>query len=116
MIQQSVCKWCYPKMTVAELAEASAKMGIVGMDLLSPNDWAAAARFGLRTVMSNGPTTIPEGMNRKDNHATLEPAFRTIIDLAAKEKVPSVICFSGNRRGMSDEEGWETCRLLLDKI
>jgi hydroxypyruvate isomerase len=30
--------------------------------------------------------------------------------------VPNVICFSGNRRGMGDEEAWDNCALLLDKV
>jgi hydroxypyruvate isomerase len=115
-IQQSACKWCYPKMSVEELARESAKFGIVAMDLIGPADWPAAMKYGIRPVMSNGPTTIPEGMNRRESHVALEPAFRLIIDQAAKEKIPSVICFSGNRRGMSDEEGWENCRTLLDKL
>jgi len=115
-IQQSVCKWCYPKMSVEELAQASAKLGIVGMDLISPEEWPAAMKYGIRPVMSNGPTTIGEGMNRRETHAALEPAFRKIIDQAAAEKIPSVICFSGNRRGISDEEGLENCRLLLAKV
>ncbi len=115
-IQQSACKWCYPKMSVEELARESAKLGMVGMDLIGPEEWPAAMKFGIRPVMSNGPTTIGEGMNRRETHATLEPAFRKIIDQAAAAKIPSVICFSGSRRGMSDEEGWENCRLLLDKV
>jgi hydroxypyruvate isomerase len=115
-VQQSACKWCYPKMSVEELARESAKLGVVGMDLIGPDDWPAPMKYGIRPVMSNGPTTITEGMNRRETHAALEPAFRKIIDQAAAAKIPSVICFSGNRRGMSDEEGWENCRLLLDKV
>src|SRR5258706_8175783 len=115
-IPQSVCKWCYPKMTVEELARESAKKGIVAMDLIGPEEWPAAMKYGLTPVMSNGPTTIGEGINRRETHEKLEPEFRKYIDLAAKAKVPSVICFSGNRRGMSNEEGWENCRILLDKV
>src|SRR5258708_40072656 len=106
-------------MSVEELARESAKLGIVAMDLIGPEEWPAAVKYGIRPVMSNGPTTIGTGMNRRDTHAALEPAFRKIIDEAAAEKIPSVICLSGNRRGMSlarsDEESRENCRILLVK-
>ncbi len=38
------------------------------------------------------------------------------IDFAAEHKIPNVICFSGNRKGMSDEEGLENCAVGLKKI
>jgi hydroxypyruvate isomerase len=44
-------------------------------------------------------------LNREENHAAIEAAFRKNIPLAAKMGVPNVIAFSGNRNGMSDEEG-----------
>ena len=49
--------------------------------------------------------TIADGLNRRENHAAIEQAFRTGIPLAARSGVPNVIAFSGNRRGLSDEEG-----------
>ncbi len=52
-----------------------------------------------------GGGEIPKAMNRTENHAAIESAFRTNIPLAAKANVPNVITFSGNRAGMSDAEG-----------
>jgi hydroxypyruvate isomerase len=52
-----------------------------------------------------GGGTIPDALNRLENHAAIETAFRTNIPLAAKAGVPNVITFSGNRRGMADDEG-----------
>jgi hydroxypyruvate isomerase len=52
-----------------------------------------------------GGGTISDALNRPENHAPIEAAFRKNIPLAAKAGVPNVITFSGNRRGMSDEEG-----------
>jgi hydroxypyruvate isomerase len=52
-----------------------------------------------------GGGTIPKALNRVENHDAIEAAFRQNIPIAAKLKVPNVITFSGNRMGMSDEEG-----------
>ncbi len=115
-IKQSVCKWCYRNLSVEELAQASAGMGIVGMDLLQVAEWDMAFKHGIRPVMGYAGSTIPDGLNAKANHIKLEAEFHTNIDLAAKAGVPNLICFSGSRRGMSDEEGIENCRVFLDKV
>src|ERR1035437_8997965 len=52
-----------------------------------------------------GGGEIAEALNRPENHAAIEVAFRKNIPLAAKAGVPNVITFSGNRRGMTGEEG-----------
>ena len=43
--------------------------------------------------------------NRTENHDRLEKEMRANIEKAAAAKLPNVITFSGNRRGMGDEEG-----------
>jgi hydroxypyruvate isomerase len=44
------------------------------------------------------------------------PAFIERIRECADAGIPSVICFSGNRRGQSDEEGIEICAEGLKQI
>jgi len=114
-IKQSVCKWCYPKLSVEELAREAAKMGIVGMDLIRAPEWPDAFKHGVRPVMGYAGSTIVDGLNEKANHPKLEEEFRTNIDLAAKHGVPNLICFSGSRRGKSDEEGLDNCYTFLKK-
>jgi hydroxypyruvate isomerase len=46
-----------------------------------------------------------DALNRTERHVAIEEAFRKNIPIAAKAAVPSVITFSGTRRGMSDEDG-----------
>jgi hydroxypyruvate isomerase len=38
------------------------------------------------------------------------------LPAAKANNVPNLICFSGNRRNVSDEEAWENCALLLNKV
>jgi hydroxypyruvate isomerase len=60
--------------------------------------------------------TIPVGWNRKENHERLEKEMRDGIAKAAAAKLPNVITFSGNRRGMSDEEGKANCIEGLNRV
>ena len=46
--------------------------------------------------------TIEDGLNEPRNHSTIIRAFEEHIPRAAREGVPNVICFFGNRRGMRD--------------
>jgi hydroxypyruvate isomerase len=60
--------------------------------------------------------TIPDGWNRKENHDRLVKEMQEGIERAAAAKLPNVITFSGNRRGMSDEEGKENCITGLRRV
>ena len=105
-IHQSVCQWCYSKIPLDKLAEYAAKIGLKGIDLLKPDEYEIPRRYGLICTLGYaGGGEIGNALNRTENHAAIEQAFRTNIPLAAKAGVPNVITFSGNRAGMSDEEG-----------
>jgi hydroxypyruvate isomerase len=105
-IHQSVSRWCYKQFTLDQLCTYSAQMGLKAIDLLDIEDWEVPRRYGLVCAMGYaGGGTIPDALNRTENHAAIEEAFRKNIPIAAKAGVPNVITFSGNRRGMSDEEG-----------
>src|SRR5215813_10378582 len=115
-LSQSVCKWCYKDMTVEELARESARIGIKSVELLTPEEWPAAKKYGLTCAMGSGADQIPVGFNRKENHDSRVANLTRHIELAADAGIPNVICFSGNRNGMSDEEGLENCVIGLKRI
>jgi hydroxypyruvate isomerase len=66
--------------------------------------------------MTPGAGTIPNGWNRKENHDALIKEMGDNIERAAAAKVPNVITFSGNRKGMADDIGKENCILGLSKV
>jgi hydroxypyruvate isomerase len=116
-IKQSVCRWCYQKMPINDLCAAAAQMGLFGIDLLNPDEYEVPRRHGLICTMGYaGAGTIPEAMNRTENHAAIEAALRTNIPLAAKAGVPNVITFSGNRKGMADDEGARNAIAGLNRV
>jgi hydroxypyruvate isomerase len=105
-IRQSVSRWCYQSTPLDKLCDYAAQIGLKGIDLLNSEDWEVPPRFGLICTMGYaGGGEIKSALNRTENHAAIEQAFRKYIPLAANAGVPNVITFSGNRDGISDEEG-----------
>src|SRR5512140_478725 len=77
-IKQAVCRWCYQKMPIDGLCAAAAQMGLFGIDLLNPDEYEVPRRHGLICTMGYaGAGTIPDAMNRTENHAAIEAEFRT---------------------------------------
>jgi hydroxypyruvate isomerase len=105
-IHQSVCRWCYKDVSIDKLCQWAASLGLKGVDLLEISEYEIPHRYGLICTMGYaGGGTIPDALNRVENHDAIEAAFRKNIPIAAKAGVPNVITFAGSRRGMSDEEG-----------
>jgi len=107
-----------PKMPFEEKCRLAAELGCKGFDLVQPQDWPTLKKYGLTPSMSapNSGVTIPDGLNRKENHDRIEAAMRPTIDQCAAGGCPNLITFSGNRRGMADAEGAENCVAFLNRI
>jgi len=112
----SVCKWCYKDIPLETLAQAARGIGLESIELLDPADWPVVKKHGLTCAMANGTTTIPNGFNRIENHAKYVPSMIERIKACADAGLPNVICFSGNRAGMPDEQGLENCAVGLRQI
>jgi hydroxypyruvate isomerase len=115
-LKQGVARWCFNKWTLDELCANAAKVGLVGIDLVGPAEWPVVKKYGLIPSMAPGGGSIPDGLNRKDLHDKIIAEMRENIAKAAEAGVPNVITFSGNRRGMSDQEGLENCVDGLNRI
>jgi len=116
-IKQSASRWCYQKIELDELCKRGAEMGLKAIDLLGVEEWEVPRRYGLICSMGYaGGGDIPHALNRLENHAKIEENFRKNIPIAAKMGVPNVITFSGNRMGMSDDEGAKNCIIGLNRL
>src|SRR5215470_4964939 len=115
-LKQSACRWCYSKIPLEDLAREGSRLGLKGMDLIGPDEWPVVNKYGLTPTMTTGGGTIPDGLNRKENHAKIEQQFRENIPRAAASGAPNVITFSGNRRGQGDAEGIDNCVLGLNLV
>lgn len=116
-LKQSVCRWCYAKIPLPELCKAVADMGLTAMDLLTEKEWPVAREYGLTCSMGSGAGgTIADGLNVKANHDKIVAGLERAIPIAAAQKVPNLITFFGNRRGMSDEEAIANSIECLNRI
>lgn len=116
-INHAVCRWCYENIPMEEFCKAAADMGIKGIDLVGPKDWPILKKYGLYSSMCNGAEiNLVDGWNDKKFHAKLIQNYLDMIPLVAKAGYTQLICFSGSRRGISDETGWNNCAEGLKKI
>ena len=105
-INHSVCQWCYGNTPIEELAQEAKKLGLVGIDLIGPENWNILKKYDLDSTMCNGAElNLVDGFNDVKYHDKLIPRYLEHIDLVAKAGYKNLICFSGNRRGMDDELG-----------
>jgi hydroxypyruvate isomerase len=109
-IKHSVCRWCYPSLSLEDLCRFSKAMGIQSVELLGESEWKTVADAGMTCAVANGPTSISKGFNRVENHDAFLKESERLIPLVAKAGIPNMIVFSGNRAGMADEQGSRTAR------
>lgn len=118
-LKQGVSYWCYQKWySLDELCQHSVKIGIKGIDLVRPDQYATVKKHGLTVSMTAAaePNTIPIGLNRLENHERVLAKLKEDITLASAAGVKNVITFSGNRGGMPDGEGMANCATALNKV
>lgn len=116
--QQDICWWCMarPGVDPKQLIKETKAAGYAGIELVGREWWDAIKAEGLHVVTIAGHGTIADGLNRKENHSRIEDEIRRNLDLAAQYGIRVLICFSGNRRGMSDEEGIENTAEGLHRV
>jgi hydroxypyruvate isomerase len=116
-LKQSVSRWPYNRIPMPEFCRACADMGLTAIDLLEEPEWATAREHGLICSMAYaGGGSIRDGLNVKANHDAIVRNFEQSIPRAAAARVPNVITFFGNRRGMPDEEAIANCITGLNRV
>jgi len=116
-INHSVCKWCYGKIPLEEFCQAAKPIGLQSVELLEVADFPTLRKHDLVCAMVSGvPGGITKGLNRVENHDKIVEFFERTTPIVAEHGYPNIICFSGNRDGMSDEQGLENCATGLKRI
>ena len=125
-VRHSVCKWCYKDIPLETLCAAAAGIGLESIELLDPPDFATMKKHGLHCAMVSYPSvmgpegqkigSIPHGFNRLEYHDLLVQAYEPLLKVSAEAGFKQVICFSGNRDGMSDAQGLENCVVGLKRL
>jgi len=116
-INHSVCKWCYSKIPLDTFAQECKKIGITSIELLGPDEWPTLKKYGLTCALPQGAGMgIEKGFNDLANHDELVKSYEEIFPKLQAAGYTTVICFSGNRRGMSDVDGMRNCAIGLRRL
>tara|TARA_Y100001935_G_scaffold196819_1_gene164930 strand:- start:35960 stop:36835 length:876 start_codon:yes stop_codon:yes gene_type:complete len=115
--KHSVCRWPYGSKSLEELCETAVDLGIESIELLNPDEIEVVQKYGLTCAMANQvPISLTEGFNNPDLHKKLQADYFELIPKIADLGIKNIICFSGNRYGMSDEGGLEHCAVGLEPV
>src|SRR5258707_13181836 len=108
-MKQSVSWWCFAQgeLLPQTLVRAAADIGYEGIELVDQEYWPLIKEHGLSIVSTNAGLSIEQGWNRREHHAHLEQKIRTALHLAEQWSIPTIIVFSGNRKGLNDQAGIE---------
>ncbi len=116
-INHSVCRWCYNGIPFEEFCERGKAIGLQSIELTGVNDWPVLRKYGLTCALGTFEhAKIPDAFNETKHHEHLQKVYIELIDAAADAGIPSVICFSGNRRGMDDMVGMDNCAVGLESV
>jgi len=115
-LRQSVARWCFARTPIHDLCREARRIGLVGIDLLGPEEWSIPAQYGLECTMGNSWGSIPVGFNRIEHHDKLVSDGAPYIARAAAAGVKRIVVFSGNRNGLADREGIANCIAGLKRL
>ena len=116
-INHSVCRWCYSKIPLEDLCKEVVAMGMKSIELQGPEEWPILKKYGLHCAMPWGAGLgIEKGFNNPALHDELVASYEAIFPKLKAAGYDKVICFSGNRKGMSNEEGMENCAKGLKRL
>ena len=99
--------WSFTREAVdpISLLREAGRIGYRGVEMIGPDLWPVAREAGLELVTLVGHQDIANGLNKRENHGRIEDELLAKIELARRERVSGLVCFSGNRDGIDDERG-----------
>jgi hydroxypyruvate isomerase len=116
-INHSVCRWCYDKISLDDLCKAARQIGIRSIELVGPDEWPTLKKYGLTSALPWGAGKgIGKGFNDPQYHDELVKSYEEMIPKVAAAGFKQIICFSGNRNGMSDEQGLQNATVGLKRL
>ena len=117
-INHSVCSWTYNFLTLNELCTVVKKIGIRAIDLVAPKDFSILQENNIECSMcyTAGKVSLTQGWNDPLQHEWLIKDYKEAIPIIANAGYKNLICFSGNRNGMSEELGLRNCVEGLKQI
>ena len=104
--KRSVSHWTVSELDWEDLCPWLAEQGIEAIDLVGPENWHHLKKHGLDSSMCNGAElNLVDGFIHEEFESVLHQRYAEMIPRVAKAGYQNLICFSGNRRGLSEEDG-----------
>jgi hydroxypyruvate isomerase len=105
--KQSFAWWAFARKEDDPLAliKEAAKIGYKGVEMVEEKYWSAIHDAGMCVATIGGHKSLTDGLNKRENHQRIEDELCKNLELAQKNKIPCLICFSGNRNGLDDYRG-----------
>ena len=105
-INHSVCRWIFSEYSVEKLCQIVKLLGFNAIDLVEPKDFKILKKYGIDSSMCTGAhISLEKGFCNPLYHDELERRYKKHINLVADAGYKNLICFTGNKNGMSSEEG-----------
>lgn len=106
--KQSFTWWSFAnKLDAKTLFKAAVEIGYKGIDIPPDEHLELARDCGLEIVNLQAHMPLEAGLNHTENLAQIKEQLIKKLELAKKHNVKQLICFSGNRQGLSEEAGYE---------
>ena len=106
--KQSVSHWCVPNALATEAdCKKIIEIGITGVEMPPREKWDMLREAGFTIATIAGHGTLQDGLNKPENHGRIADELRANLELAKEYGIENLICFSGNREGLSDPKGAE---------
>jgi len=117
-IKQSICFGCFHRggYTPEQVIKEAAKIGYASVEMLGEQYWGMVRDAGMKVAIIGGHGTLTNGLNKRSNHDRIEDELLRNIEKASANEIPSLICFSGNREGLSDSEGIDIVAEGLSRV
>lgn len=102
--KQSVAWWAVGKLSLGDYKKIF-QIGITGVEMAPEDKYEGLREIGFTIATTGGHQSLGDGLNKKSNHSRIVDEIGKSLDKARKFGIPNLIVFSGNRNGLSDDEG-----------
>ena len=110
-VRQSVCKWCYPKISLEDLCRDGKAMGLSSIELLEVKDFDTLKKHDLVCAMVSGvPGGITTGLNRLENHDKIVAFFEDTAPKVAAAGFGTSSAFPATAPGCQTSKDSTTAR------
>jgi len=117
-LKSTIAWWCFENVGLSpeQLIKAAVDIGYDGFELAPEQTWPGIQAAGLTIVADRAHGSIARGLNDLSQHERCEREVHASIERAVKWRIPVLICFSGERRGIDDEAGAVNTATVLNRM